>query len=398
MKELFLIKEGEIALKGLNRSNFEDRLIKNIKQKLKGIGNFTYSCVQSTITVEPIGNCDLDEVEKKIATVFGIATYSRVAVCAKDFNEIKKVSAQYLKYDLLKAKTFKVDAKRSDKKFPMKTPQICIDMGEFLLSSFSNLKVDLHNPDVIVRVEVRDTHAYVYAKKLPGACGIPVGSGGNGMLLISGGIDSPVAGWMMAKRGLKLQAIHFISPPYTSERALQKVEKLVSIMAKWCGCIPFHCVHFTNIQEEIKKNCPNDLFTVIMRRMMMRIAQMISLKQNETGYCNIQALVTGESLGQVASQTIGALVCTDDVCDMPILRPLIGMDKLEIIDISKKIDTFETSILPYEDCCTVFTPKHPKTKPQLKFIEQAESNLDIDSLIQKAICDTKFCLIKEQQV
>ncbi len=396
MKEVILIKEGEIALKGLNRSNFEIRLLKNIKQRLKFLGNFKYEYAQSTLTIEPLEECDMQIVAEKISTVFGIASYSLAASAEKDFSTIKEIAKKYLKEHLTQCKTFKVEARRSDKKFPLKSPQICAQMGEVLINEFSNLTVDVHNPDTIVRVEIRDKAAYIYAKRLPGAGGIPQGCGGDGMLLISGGIDSPVAGWMMAKRGLKLQAVHFISPPYTSERALKKVEKLLSIMCKWCDCIPFHCVNFTEFQEEIRKKCPNDLFTIIMRRMMMKIAQKIIKNQNTQGYCNIQTMVTGESLGQVASQTLGAMVCTDAACNMPVLRPLIGMDKSEIVNIAKDIDTFETSILPYEDCCTVFTPKHPKTKPRLSDIERAESKLNVDELIQKALEKTKFYLIREE--
>ncbi len=395
MNEVILIKEGEIALKGLNRSDFENRLIKNIKQKLKLLGNFRYENAQSTITVEPLEECDMDVVEKKISAVFGIASYSRAAKAPKNFDKIKAVAKNYLQDHLKICKTFKVEARRSDKSFPLKSPQICAEMGQFLLDEFSNLRVDVNEPDAVVKIEIRDQAAYIYSKKFSGAGGLPQGCGGDGMLLISGGIDSPVAGWMMAKRGLKLQAIHFASPPYTSERALKKTEKLVSKLCRWCDCIPFHCVDFAGFQEEIHKKCPKDLMTIIVRRMMMKISQSIIKDQNSRGYCNIQAIVTGESLGQVASQTLGATLCTNSVCSLPVFRPLIGMDKSEIVSLARKIGTFETSILPYEDCCTVFTPKHPRTKPRLSDVENAEKNLEVEKLIKEAVKKTKFYLIRE---
>ena len=393
MDEVILIKEGEIALKGLNRSDFENRLIKNIKRKLKLLGNFKIANAQSTLTVEPLEKCDMDLAEQKISTVFGIASYSRAAKVPKNFDKIKAVAKNYLQSHLKMCKTFKVEARRSDKSFPLKSPQICAEMGEFLLSEFSNLSVDVNEPDAVVKVEIRDKAAYIYSKKFSGAGGLPQGCGGDGMLMISGGIDSPVAGWMMAKRGLKLQAIHFASPPYTSDRALKKTEKLISKLCKWCDCIPFHCVNFAEFQEEIHKKCPKSLMTIIVRRMMMKIAQSIIKGQNSQGYCNIQAIVTGESLGQVASQTLSATLCTNSVCELPVLRPLIGMDKSEIVSVARKIGTFETSILPYEDCCTVFTPKHPRTKPRLSDVENAEKNLDTEKLIENAVKKTKFYLI-----
>ena len=285
----------------------------------------------------------------------------------------------------MEAKTFKVDAKRSDKSFPLKSPEICRELGGYILEHFPHLSVDVHNPDVNVVVEVRDYAAYVHGKQLPGAGGIPVGSGGRALLLLSGGIDSPVAGAMMAKRGLEVYAIHFASPPYTSERAKQKVITLAEKMTAYCGRMNLFVVPFTEIQERIKDDCPEELFTIIMRRYMMRIACRIARQQD------CEALVTGESVGQVASQTIQAMACTDAVADMPVFRPVVGMDKEEIIKISHKIDTFETSILPYEDCCTVFTPKHPRTKPVLKFVEQAEQAMDMENLIDRAVKGTE-CL------
>ena len=286
------------------------------------------------------------------------------------------------------ASTFKVEAKRSDKKFPLKSPEICAYTGEKILEKFPHLTVDVHNPDIIVTVEVRDFAAYVSGSVIRGAGGIPVGTGGNAAILISGGIDSPVAAWMMAKRGIKLTAIHFASPPYTSERAEQKVVKLLKKVSLYSGRMTMYTVPFTEIQEVIQSKCPEELFTIIMRRMMMKISSRIAADNDCT------ALITGESLGQVASQTIHALACTDEAADMLVFRPLIGMDKEEIITISRKIDTFETSIEPYEDCCTVFTPKHPRTRPVLKYIKQAEEKADFDAMIEKALSDLKVTVIE----
>ena len=380
MKEVILLKNGEIALKGLNRHAFEDRLIKNARRKLMPVGSFHFRKAQSTIYVEPDEEgYDLDEAVDRLQKVFGIAALTRACVIDKDFELIKKTAAEYLKDELENAATFKVEAKRSDKSFPLKYPEICAGVGEYLLEQFQHLEVDVHNPDIVVMVEVRDYAAYVHGSQIKGAGGIPVGTGGKAMLLISGGIDSPVAGYMMAKRGLEISAIHFVSPPYTSERAKQKVIDLAHKMCSYCGRIKMYIVPFTEIQEAIRDQCPEDLFTIIMRRYMMKIACRVA-RQNEC-----EALVTGESVGQVASQTIQAIACTDEACDMPVLRPVIGMDKDEIVIISRKIDTFETSILPYEDCCTVFTPKHPRTKPQLKFVKFAEDEMNAEELINRAI-------------
>ena len=388
MKEIILLKNGEIALKGLNRSIFEDKLINNARRRLEDLGKFGFRKAQSTIFVEPKEeDIDLDEAVERLQKVYGIIALTKAAVVEKDFEAIKATAISYLKDELLEAKTFKVDAKRSDKSFPLKSPQICADLGGYILENFPHLKVDVHNPDVTVVVEVRDYAAYVHGKQLPGAGGIPVGSGGRALLLLSGGIDSPVAGAMMAKRGLEVYAIHFASPPYTSERAKQKVISLAEKMTAYCGRINLFVVPFTEIQERIRDDCPEELFTVIMRRYMMRIACRIARQQD----CD--ALVTGESVGQVASQTIQAMNCTDAVADMPVLRPVVGMDKEEIIKVAHKIDTFETSILPYEDCCTVFTPKHPRTKPVMKFVEQAEQNMDMENLIDRAVKGTEVLKI-----
>lgn len=390
MKEIILLKNGEIALKGLNRSVFEDRLINNARRRLEPLGRFSFRKAQSTIYVEPkTDGVDLDEAADCLQKVYGIAALTRACVVEKDFEDIKAKAAEYLREELEDAKTFKVEAKRSDKSFPMNSPEICRELGAHLLEHFPHLAVDVHNPDVTVVVEVRDFAAYVHGSQLPGAGGIPVGSGGRALLLLSGGIDSPVAGAMMAKRGLEVFAIHFASPPYTSERAKQKVITLAEKMTAYCGRINLFVVPFTEIQEAIKDQCPEDLFTIIMRRYMMRIACRVARDSS------CEALITGESVGQVASQTIQAMNCTDAVCNMPVLRPVVGMDKDEIVIIANKIDTFETSILPYEDCCTVFTPKHPRTKPKMKFVEQAEADMDMEGLISRAVYNVETIKISQ---
>lgn len=384
MKEIILVKYGEIALKGLNKNTFEDMLTKNVKRRIKSLGRFICTRAQSTLYITPENDeIDLAEAVERIRKIFGIATLCRACVCEKNFDDIKEKSFEYLNGILPYTKTFKVTAKRADKSFPMKSPEICMELGGELLEKFPNLTVDVKNPEITVTVEIRDTNAYIHAENIKGAGGLPVGSSGKAMLLLSGGIDSPVAGWMMAKRGIHIAAIHFVSPPYTSDRAQLKVEQLCEKLTDYCGGIAFFCVPFTEIQEAIKDNCPEEYFTIIMRRLMMEIAQRIS----EQDGC--MALITGESVGQVASQTMAAIGCTDAVCKIPVFRPLIGMDKTEIIDISRKIDTFETSILPYEDCCTVFTPKHPKVRPLLADIEKAQSSFDFEPMIQKAVEETE---------
>ena len=389
MKEIILIKNGELTLKGLNRSNFEDILIKNIRRRLRNLGEFDVRKAQSTIYIEPKSDdFDFAEALERVKLIFGIAAFSRACVCEKSMDDILEKSVEYLKDSLANIKTFKVEAKRSDKHFPLTSPEICREVGGKLLASNHHLKVDVHNPDVVVYVEIRDYYAYVRAEQIHGAGGLPVGTAGTASILISGGIDSPVAAWTMAKRGLRLNAIHFASPPYTSPRAEQKVKTLLSKVARYSGTINLAIVPFTEIQDEIAKNCPEEYFTLIMRRMMMRISEQIAKNSGS------MALITGESLGQVASQTLPALVTTDIVTNMPVLRPLIGMDKEEIITISRNIDTFETSILPFEDCCTVFTPKHPKTRPTVESCEIAESKLDIEGLIQKAISETEYTYIE----
>ena len=385
MKEIILVKYGEMALKGLNKKTFEDILIKNIKRRLKGLGHFQLTSAQSTTYITPLDeDIELEDVAERVGKIFGIAAYCRACVCEKDFADITEKSIDYLSEILSSAKTFKVAAKRADKAFPMKSPEICAELGGILLEKFPNLTVDVKDPEIIVTVEIRDTNAYVHAENIKGAGGLPVGSSGKAMLLLSGGIDSPVAGYMMAKRGVHISAIHYVSPPYTSDRAQLKVEQLCQKLTDYCGGIAFHCVPFTEIQEAIKDNCPEEFFTVIMRRLMMEIAQRICEKEG------CLALITGESVGQVASQTMAAIACTDAVCRIPVFRPCVGMDKTEIIEIARKIDTFDTSVLPYEDCCTVFTPRHPKVRPKVEDIEKAQNSFDFEPLIQKAVEETEL--------
>ncbi len=383
MKEIILIKNGELALKGLNRSTFEDILIKNIRRRIKPLGDFEYRKEQSTVTVIPMDDyIDMDEVSNRIGNVFGIAAYSRALQVEKDMTEILDNAPDYLAEQLRNAKTFKVEGKRSDKRFPLTSPQIAAEVGGAILEKFPHLKVDVKNPDILVTIEIREKFAFIRGNQTKGAGGMPTGTAGKSAILISGGIDSPVAAYMMAKRGLSLTAIHFASPPYTSPQSEEKVHNLLRKVSKYSGNICLFTVGFTEIQEAIRDNCPEDLFTLIMRRFMMRISQRIAEKED------CKALITGESLGQVASQTLDALTCTDAVVEMPVFRPLIGLDKEEIIKVSRKIDTFDISIEPYEDCCTVFTPKHPKTKPQISILENAEKALDLEALINRAIENT----------
>ena len=389
MKEIILIKNGELVLKGLNRNTFEDILIKNMRKALRELGEFTFKKSQSTIMVQSVDeDTDLDEAVEILKKVFGIAALSRAAVAEKDMDSIRAISEDYLREELSLAKTFKVEAKRSDKKFPLKSPEISRELGGFLLSKFNHLRVDVHNPDVTVTVEIRDNYAFIRGNNIKGAGGMPVGTSGRAAVLISGGIDSPVAAYMMAKRGIELVAVHFASPPFTTELAEKKVMELLKKVAKYSGAITTYVVPFTEIQQEIRKNCPEEYFTIIMRRYMMKISEILAKHQN----CS--ALITGESLGQVASQTMYALACTDAASSLPVFRPCIGMDKDEIVSLSRKIDTFETSILPYEDCCTVFTPKHPKTRAKLPDVEAAESEMNSGELIKKAVENARRSVIK----
>ena len=380
MKEIILAKYGEIALKGENKNTFEDMLLRNIKRRLKKVGRFDYSRKQSTIYIEPSEDgADIDEAVRRLKNVFGIGAIQKCAVFPKDFSAVVQNLGEYLADALEGAKTFKIEAKRSDKTFPMKSPEIQQQLGDAVLDAFPHLGVDVHNPEVTVRLEIRDNGAYLSAERIIGAGGMPVGSSGKALLMLSGGIDSPVAGYMMAKRGLVVDCIHYVSPPYTSERARLKVEKLCEEMTEFCGDIIFDCVPFTDIQEARRDNCPEQYFTVLMRRLMVKIANKICERD---GY---GAIITGESLAQVASQTLPALYCTNAAAEFPVFRPVIGMDKIEITEISRKIGTYETSIMPYEDCCTVFSPKHPRTKPKFDEVIDAESSFDFDKMIDEAV-------------
>lgn len=379
-QEVILLKLGEIALKGLNRRTFEDALLKNIRRRLKDAGNFTVSSVQSTIYVVPEDEeADMDLAEERCSKVFGVVGYTRAGEAEKDLGKIQEKAAEYLRDVLEEVSAFKVECKRSDKKFPYKSPEISAEVGAYLLEKFPHLSVNVHEPDITVWVEIRENCAYVHSDAKPGAGGIPVGTGGKAAILISGGLDSPVAAWQMAKRGVELTAIHFASPPYTSELAHEKVVRLLKKVSEYAGRIKMITVNFTKLQEAIRDNCQEDLGTVILRRFMLKAAERIAKEEG----CS--ALITGESLGQVASQTIQAIACTDAVASMPVFRPLIGMDKSEIVKIAYRIDTYDISIEPYEDCCTIFTPKHPRTRPILHFVEDAERAIDGEALLSEAL-------------
>lgn len=380
MKEILLCKQGEIVLKGLNRNWFENLLSKRLREQVAPYGKFRVSQAQSTTYVEPLDdNCDIDGAFEAALKVFGFVSVSRAAVCEKDIEDIKRVAKEYLPQYLEGKKSFKAEARRSDKKFPLTSPQISAEVGGAVLEVRPDLKVLMDEPEITVRVEIRETNAFVHAGSFKGAGGIPVGSSGKSLLLLSGGIDSPVAGYMMARRGLTIEALHFESFPYTSERAKEKVLQLARLMAVYTGNIHVHVISLTHIQEELRRACDEEYFTLLLRRFMMRLAQKTA-RRNKCG-----ALITGESLGQVASQTLPAIQTTDAAVNMPIFRPCIGLDKEEIISIARKINTFETSILPYEDCCTVFTPKHPKTRPELCKVIEQEEKLDIEALEQEAM-------------
>ena len=378
-REILLCKYGEIVLKGANRKYFEDTLAREIKRRARAYGDFDVRREQSTLYIEPKNDdADFDGLFLSVQKVFGIVTVARAAVCDKNIDEIRRVAAEYIPQFLEGKKTFKVEGKRSDKAFPLDSPALAREIGATILSA-ARVKVDVHNPDVVVRVEIRDFGACISAGAYKGACGMPISTNGKGLLLLSGGIDSPVAGYMMAKRGVTIEAVHFESFPYTSERAREKVLELASILAEYAGAVKVHVISLTHIQEELVKACQEDYFTLLLRRYMMTLAERVAKRRG------CMALITGESLGQVASQTMQALGVTDNAVSLPVFRPCIGMDKEEIITISRKMGAFETSILPYEDCCTVFTPKHPKTKPELEKVLAEEQKLDFD-----ALCDEAF--------
>ena len=380
MNEMILLKLGELVLKGLNRRSFEDKLQANICRRLRPLGQFRVYTRQSTTYVEPMDDsCDMDGAWEALKKVFGVVGLSRARSCEKDKDAILAAARDYLGDKLAAARTFKVETKRADKTFPMTSIQVSQYVGGELDELYPNLTVDVHHPELTVYVEIRDYAAFVHADPEPGAGGLPVGINGRAVSLLSGGIDSPVASWMIAKRGVALEMVHFFSYPYTSPEAKEKVLELAQLLTPWCGHLTVHVVPFTAIQEELRRSCPEELFTVLMRRFMMRISQAVAKR------CGAKALVTGECLGQVASQTMEAMAVTGAVVELPILRPCVGLDKEEIVQTARKIGTFDTSILPYEDCCTVFTPRHPRLRPMPGEVALAEEKLDVDAMVQAAV-------------
>ena len=380
MGEIILLKQGEMVLKGLNRRGFEEKLMGNAKRRLKKYGSFKVYTRQSTTYVEPLDeNADFEGAWEAMGKLFGAVGVCRARACPKDKDAIVACAVDYLGDKLAAAPSFKVESKRADKSYPLNSIQISQAVGGELAEAFPDVEVDVHDPGLTVHVEIREKYAYVHAPAVPGAGGLPVGMGGHAVSLLSGGLDSPVSSWMMARRGVELEMVHFVSPPYTSQQARDKVLELARLLTAWCGRLRVHIVPFTEIQEEIRKRCPEEYFTLIMRRFMMRLAQAVAKR------AGAKALITGESLGQVASQTMMALAVTDDVAQMPVLRPLIGMDKVEIIRMSREIGTYDTSILPYEDCCTVFTPRHPATRPKIEDVRAAEAKLDVEALVARSL-------------
>lgn len=392
MNKAFLIKYGEIAIKGKNRYLFENALVEKIKHRIYKIGKFKVVKEQGRIFVQALEDFDEDDALNALTKVFGVVGVSPVwVVDDSDIEVIKATCRDYIEKEYDKKDfTFKVEARRGFKNYPMTSMEISSEIGAYLLDTFPELKVDVHNPEVRIKVEIRN-QTYIYSKTIKGLGGMPVGTNGKAMLMLSGGIDSPVAGYKIAKRGVHIDAVYFHSHPYTTDRAKQKVIDLAKILSQYTGTIHLHIVPFTEIQLHIYEKCPHDQLTIIMRRIMMKIAQKLAVQ------ADAQALITGESIGQVASQTLQSLVATDDVCQMPVFRPLIGDDKNEIVEVAQKIGTFETSILPYEDCCTIFVAKHPVTKPTLKAIVNSETHLEnIESMMEKAIADTEILTIKPE--
>ncbi len=389
MNEIFLLKLGEIILKGANRRQFENKLKTNVARRMRPFGEFKVNILQSTVYVEPENDeCDMEGAWEACHAIFGVISLCRCRPCEKTLDAIFDAVVTYLGDDLAAASSFKVESKRSDKRFPMTSIQISQEIGGRLQEAYPDVRVDVHDPGYTVNVEVRDFAAYVHGPAEPGAGGLPTGVGGRAMVLLSGGIDSPVAGYMIAKRGVELECVHFFSYPYTSELAKQKVLDLARLMTRYCGRMTVNIVGFTEIQEAIRDNCPEEYFTLIMRRFMMEIAERIGRDHG------CQCLVTGENLGQVASQTMEAMGVTSAVVDLPVFCPLIGMDKEEIVTIARRIGTLETSILPYEDCCTVFTPRHPRTKPTRAQVEKAEAKLDRPALIERALANTELVKVR----
>ncbi|WP_027398130.1 tRNA uracil 4-sulfurtransferase ThiI [Anaerovorax odorimutans] len=380
-RNTFIVRCGEVALKGLNKPYFERMLVERIKKVLKKFENTEVKRHEGLIFVRTPEDLNSEMVIKEISKVFGVASISPAVETVSDIDEIGNAAVEYM-LDIINKrgiKTFKVNAKRADKNFPVKSPEIGRIIGAKVLKGCKVLKVDVHNPECMLFVDVRRDKSYIFEQKISGFGGLPLGTNGKGMVLLSGGIDSPVAAWMMAKRGMLIEAVHFHSYPYTSERAREKVVDLAKLVAGYCGNFKMHIVNLLPIQEMIVQNCPEEETTILVRRFMMKIAEKIALETD----CGM--LITGENLGQVASQTAEALIVTDESVKMPVMRPLIALDKVDIMDIAKNIGTFETSILPYEDCCTVFLPKHPTTKPKLAKILESEGKIDVDKLIEDAI-------------
>lgn len=391
-KEVILCKYGEVILKGANRSDFEAKMLKQLRLRAKRIGNYKIYYSQSTVYVEPLDNGAIERIDDMLEQakhVFGFVGVSKAIACEKNIDTILNVVKEYLPEKLKGYKTFKVESKRADKRFPMTSPEISNEVGGAILSCVRGIKVDVKNPEVIVRCEIRENEAFIHAGQEKGAGGIPYGTSGHGLLLLSGGIDSPVAGYMMAKRGVSLECVHFESFPYTSERAKEKVLELAKILCDYTMRVRVHVISLTEIQEELRDNCDEDYFTLLLRRYMMALSLRLAHE------LNCDALITGESLGQVASQTMKAIHVVNEMADIPIYRPLIGMDKNEIIEISRKIGTFDTSVLPYEDCCTVFTPKHPKTRPELDSVIEQQNRLNFDELVNRAY-ETKQIIVVKQ--
>ena len=388
-KETLLLKLGEVVLKGLNRRTFEDRLLATVSRRMRRYGNFQTYLRQSTVYVEPLNDeCDMDAAFDAAQKIFGIARVARAIPCEREPDAITRAAAAYLRDEFAKARTFKVETKRADKQYPLNSIQVSQEVGGRLAETFPDVRAEMKNPDLTVYVEIREKAAYVHTPSVLGAGGLPVGTGGRALSLLSGGLDSPVASWMIARRGVELELIHFVSPPYTSPQAQEKVVQLAQILTASCGRMKLHIVPFTRIQEEIRRHCPEAYFTLIMRRFMMRLSELVAKQSGVT------AIVTGESLGQVASQTMKALAVTESVVSSPVLRPLIGMDKVDIIHMSRKIGTYDTSILPYEDCCTVFTPRHPATRPTLEEVEAAEAALDVETLCAEAFAGVTWQWVK----
>ena len=385
MNEHFLLKLGEIVLKGQNRWQFENKLKQNVNRRMRPFGQFRVSIVQSTVFVEPQSDdCDMDGAWDACHYIFGVVALCRCRACSKDLDAVFDAVRAFLDDDLLAAKSFKVESKRADKRFPLNSIQISQEIGGRIAEAYPHLKVDVHNPEYTVNVEIRDQFAYVHGPAEPGAGGLPTGVGGRAMVLLSGGIDSPVAAYMMAKRGVEIECVHFFSYPYTSELAKDKVIELARLVTRYCGRMTLNIVSFTEIQEAIRDNCPEEYFTLVMRRFMMEISERIARDHG----CG--CIVTGENLGQVASQTMEAMAVTSAAVSLPVFTPLIGMDKEEIVTRARQIGTMETSILPYEDCCTVFTPRHPRTKPTMEQVLRAERKLDRQALIERALENTEL--------